>query len=397
MKSILPKIPLSPREPSRTPWGKRLALGGAFLASCIAVWMSAGFTRAHPPQPMAPAGLLTGNHDVSLAVDAPQWRMLKLGQVKEATMQLSDPVPARIKIDETRASKVGTPLPGRATVVAVELGQVVKAGEPLFSVASPDIAALRAERDKASVDLEVGRAQRSRITAMVDARAIPAKDQLQADQLLKQAELSLRLAESKLGSLKVSSRAGSEFTVVSPRSGIVVEKNILPSEQISSGGTLITIADLSVVWIVAELFEADAAGITAGTPVKITSPSLSGFSAETTVDMISSVVDPNRHTIPVRAKLPNAEGLLKPNTYAQMQFSVKAPAGAVEMPASALVSDGSHQYVYVEEAKGKFARREVAASSAHEGKVSVQRGLAIGETVAVEGALLLDNQVTLSP
>lgn len=396
MKSVLLKAPLSPHERARSPWGKRLALAGAVLVSCISVWMSAGFTREPPPHAPAPQGLTTGTHDVSIAADAPQWRMLKLGQVKEATTQLSDPVPARIRIDETRASKVGTPLAGRATVVSVELGQAVKVGDPLFSVASPEIATLRAERDKASVDLDVGRAQRSRITAMVDARAIPAKDQLQADQLLKQAELSLRLAESKLGSLKVSSRAENEFTIVSPRSGIVVEKNVLPSEQISSDGALITVADLSVVWIVAELFEADAAGITAGTPVKITSPSLSGFTAETTVDMISSVVDPTRHTIPVRAKLPNADGLLKPNIYAQMQFSVKAPPGAVEMPASALVSDGTHQYVYVEEAKGRFARREVAASSAHEGKVSVQRGLSVGETVAIEGALLLDNQISLS-
>ena len=160
----------------------------------------------------------------------------------------------------------------------------MKKGDPLFSVMSPDMASLRADRDKAAVDLEVSKAQLARITAMVEARAIPGKDKLEADQQLRQAQLSLHPADSKLASLKVSSRADNEYTVISPRDGIVVEKNVLPSEQLSPDAALITVADFSSVWIVAELFEADAAGIRAGTPVKVTSPSLSGFSAETTVE-----------------------------------------------------------------------------------------------------------------
>jgi cobalt-zinc-cadmium efflux system membrane fusion protein len=373
-----------------------MGLVGAVVLSCISIWVSAGFTREPPPRAPEPAGMRTGASDVSLAPDAPQWRALKLGPVRAAATHFSDPVPARVKIDEARASKVGTPLAGRATTVSVELGQSVKTGDPLFSVASADIATLRAERDKAAVDLEVSKAQLSRITAMVEARAIPAKDQLEASQQLKQVQLSLRAAQSKIASLKVSPRADNEFTLVSPRDGVVVEKNVLPSEQLNPEATLVTVADLSTVWIVAELFEADAAGITRGTPVKITSPSLPDFAAETTVGMISSVVDPLRHTVPVRVELPNPDGLLKPNIYAQMRFSVKPPEGAVEIASMALVSDGSHQYVYVEETKGKFVRREVAAGPAHEGKVFVTRGLVAGEAVVEEGALLLDNQISLS-
>ncbi len=373
-----------------------LALAGAIAATCISIWVSASFRRAPPARPAEARGLSTGEHDVTIAADAPQWHVLKLGQVKAASMHVSSPVPAHVKIDDTRASKLGTPLAGRATTVSVELGQSVKTGNPLFSVMSPDIAGLRAERDKATVDLDVAKAQLSRIKAMVEARAIPAKDQLEADQQLKQAQLSLHLAQSKIASLKVSPRADNEFTVISPRDGIVVEKNVLPSQQLTPDTVLMTVADLSTVWIVAELFEADAFGITTGTPVTISSPSLSGFSAQTTVEMISSVVDPVRHTIAVRAELANPEGLLKPNIYAQMRFSVKASEGDAEIPATALVSDGSHQYVYVEESKGRFVRREIAAGPAHDGIVTVARGLSAGETLVVEGALLLDNQISLS-
>ncbi len=381
------------RKPSRK---TVLAFAGAIAATCISIWVSASFKRAPPPRPSEPRGLSTGEHDVTIAADAPQWRVLKLDQVKAAGTHGSAPVAARVKIDDARASKVGTPLAGRATTVSVELGQAVKTGDPLFSVMSPDIAGLRAERDKAAVDLEVAKTQLSRIKAMVEARAIPAKDQLEADQQLKQAELSLHLAQAKIASLKVSPRTDNEFTVLSPRDGVVVEKNVLPSQQLTPDAVLMTVADLSTVWIVAELFEADAMGIASGTPVTITSPSLSGFSAQTTVEMVSSVVDPIRHTIAVRCELANPEGLLKPNIYAQMRFSVRATEGDVEIPATALVSDGSHQYVYVEESKGKFVRREIAGGPAHEGIVTVARGLSAGETLVAEGALLLDNQISLS-
>jgi multidrug efflux pump subunit AcrA (membrane-fusion protein) len=93
--------------------------------------------------------------------------------------------------------------------------------------------------------------------------------------------------------------------------------------------------------------------------------------------------------------LENAEGRLKPNIYAQMRFAITESAVAVEIPASALVSDGSHQYVYLERVPGQFVRREVAAGPAREGHVAVLHGLSPGEVVVEEGALLLDNQIML--
>jgi RND family efflux transporter MFP subunit len=231
---------------------------------------------------------------------------------------------------------------------------------------------------------------------MVEAHAIPAKDELEAGQQLRQAEVSLRLAQAKLGSLKVSSQRDNEFTVVSPRDGVVVEKNVLPSQQLSGDPALVAVADLDVVWVVAELFEADAVGIEQGTPVRVTSPSLPDFSVETQVEMVSAVVDPVRHTVPVRVRLDNKDGHLKPNIYAQMRFASAPNASAVEIAASALVSDGAHQYVYVEGSKGQFARREIAAGPAREGKVPVLHGLSPGDVVVEEGALLLDNQIALA-
>jgi hypothetical protein len=104
-----------------------------------------------------------------------------------------------------------------------------------------------------------------------------------------------------------------------------------------------------------------------------------------------------RHTVAVRVRLANPAGVLRPNVYARVRFETRAPAAAiVEIPASALVSDGERQYVYVETGPGRFARREVTTGAAHEGRVPVMRGLARGETVVEEGAILLDNQLALA-
>jgi RND family efflux transporter MFP subunit len=263
-------------------------------------------------------------------------------------------------------------------------------------VASPDIAGLRAEREKAAVDLDVTKASLERIKAMVNARALAAKDELEADQQFRQAQVALRLAQSKLASLKVSSRADNEFTVVSPRDGIVVEKNLLPAQQVSPEAGLVDVADLSQVWVVAELFEADAIGIKEGSLAKITSPSLPDLALEAKVTMVSSVVDPTRHTVPVRVRVDNDKRLLKPNIFAQMRFAVAPPEGSGEVKASALVSDGAKQYVYVQAEHGRFIRREVVAGSAREGKVPILSGLKPDEVVVEEGAILLDNQISLS-
>ncbi|MEO7329284.1 MAG: efflux RND transporter periplasmic adaptor subunit [Minicystis sp.] len=387
-------MPVNPGSPLRS--RKLLGIGGALVASALAILAASTFTREPPPPPPRAIGIQVGDDNVTLAADAPQWKVLQLGPVAEAKTHWSDPVPARVKIDEARASKVGTPLGGRVTQVFVELGQPVKTGDPLFSVASPDIAGLRAEREKATVDVQTTRSSLDRIRAMVSARALAQKDEIEADQQYRQAQVALHLAQSKLSSLKVSSRADNEFTVVSPRDGIVVEKSMLPAQQISSDSALVEVADLSQVWVVAELFEADAIGITVGTPAKITSPSIPDLAIEAKVEMVSSVVDPTRHTVPVRVRLDNDKRILRPNVFAQMRFAVEPTQGSGEIASSALVSDGAKQYVYVQTEHGRFTRREVVAGSVREGRVPVLSGLKPGEVVVESGAILLDNQIALS-
>jgi cobalt-zinc-cadmium efflux system membrane fusion protein len=361
----------------------------ALSLSALAVFAASRFERKPPPPEPPPGPVTASGSTVTIAKGAPQWDVIGLGEAVPATERWTDPVPGYVRVDETRAARVGAPLGGRVTQVFAELGQTVKVGAPLFSVSSPDLSAIRAERDRARVELEAAHRTYERVRAIVEARALPEKEEILAKEQLRQAELS---------SLKVASRGYGEFVVRSPREGRVAEKSVLPGQEIDAGaqGNLMMIADLSSVWVVADLFESDSAGVVPGTKTKITVPSLPGRSFEGAVETVSAVVDPERHSIPIRVRLDNRDGALRPNTFARIQFHTSAVPGSVEIAASALVTDGAKQYVYVRGEGGRFSRRAVTAEGSREGRVVVTEGLSPGDVVVERGALLLDNQMKLA-
>ncbi|HVU05635.1 MAG TPA: efflux RND transporter periplasmic adaptor subunit [Polyangiaceae bacterium] len=370
----------------------------AALLGVIAIFAASRFQRKPPPPPQESTNVAVTGSAIGISQGAPQWDVIRLGRAEAALEHWSDPVPAYVRVDETKAARVGAPLGGRVVKVFAELGQTVAVGTPLFSVASPDLAALRADEEHAKVDLAAARATYDRVHAIVQARALPEKEEIAAAQARSQAELAFTATSSRLSSLKVTTQGFGEFVVRSPRAGQVAEKSVLPGQEIDAGaqGNLMMIADLSTVWVVAELFESDSIGVRPGTKTRITVASLPGRTFDAAVETVSAVVDPDRHSIPVRVKLDNADGALKANTFARLQFFSAPPAGSVDVASSALVTDGATQYVYVRGADGKFSRRKVTAGAARDGRVLVTEGLTPGEIVVERGAILLDNQIQLA-
>ncbi|HEX7670640.1 MAG TPA: efflux RND transporter periplasmic adaptor subunit, partial [Polyangiaceae bacterium] len=235
---------------------RQLAGGGvAAVLGVLAILAAARFERKPPPPATVSTSVAVAGSAVSIANGAPQWDVIRLGRAEAATEHWTDPVPAYVRVDETRAERVGAPLGGRVGKVFAELGQSVSVGTPLFSVASPDLAALRADQEHAKVDLAASKATYERVHAIVEARALPEKEELQAAQALKQAELASTASASRLNSLKVTTQGYGEFVVHAARAGQVAEKSVLPGQEIDPGaqGNLMMIADLSSVWVVAEL------------------------------------------------------------------------------------------------------------------------------------------------
>jgi RND family efflux transporter MFP subunit len=399
--NVVTKTPVDAVDVPAPPQGagmKWLAVGVAAALGALAVYLAQSYTREPPPDALVTPGISVEHDRIILAQHAPQWRMLKVAAAQAAVARFTEPLPARIKIDERRANRVGVPLDGRISRVDVELGESVKTGQALFSVSSPTLAELGAERDKTALDMDVARTALERVKEMVAARALPAKEELAAAQQFKQAELAHQLVISKMEALRVSSATPNEYTVKAPREGVVVVKNVLYGQEVSkgSGDVLMVVADLSDVWVVAELLEADAVHVKHGTESEITSPSLPGFSVRGKVEMVSAVVDPDRHTIPIRVRLDNKGGELRPNMYARVRFLAQPVPGSVDVAANAVVTDGAHQFVYVQDGDDRFVRREVVAGTVSDGRVPVLKGISVGEKVVEDGALLLDNQLQLT-
>jgi RND family efflux transporter MFP subunit len=326
---------------------------------------------------------------------ASSWKAITVGQAVAARPRWTDPISARVVIDETRTSRIGSPLDGRVTSVNVQRGQTVTSGTPLFTVASADLAGLYADRDRAVVEQAAAKANLDRTQQLIDTDFAPAKDLLAARQQYDEATVAVRLAQSKLAALKVSSKGGGTFTVTAPRDGMVVERNVDLGQTVTGeAGGLVVIADLSSVWVVADLFEQDVGKLAIGDKAQVCVETVLDKCKwwDGVVDQVSKVIDPDRHTVPVRVRLDNRDGLFRPYSRAIGRFLDGSPP-PVEVPAAAVLSDGEHSYVYIPRDAGGFARKDVVAGSPREDWTPIYDGLAVGDRVVTGGATLLDNQI----
>ena len=222
--TVAPERPaISPSPPVSPPSSKRRIAAGLIAAGILgaaAIFSAFQFQRPTPVEPPHAEGLTVesgpNGHTVTVRAGAPHWKVLKLACVEKAGPGWTDPVPGRVKIDDRLASKIGVTLNGRVSKVFVDLGQRVKQGDPLFAVASPDFAELRAQKEKTDVDLQAAQTVMERVKAMVESQALPAKEELLAMQQLKQAEVAQKLAVAKLEAQHMHGGAGessNEFVV----------------------------------------------------------------------------------------------------------------------------------------------------------------------------------------
>lgn len=362
------------------------------IVGVASILLAHSYRRPDPPSQPAAPGMQVGSNSVTLSATAAAWSVVKLGAPSPAEPHWSDSIPARIVFDEARTSRLGSPLAGRVTAVAVERGQRVASGAVLFTVSSPGLAELRSELAKTTGQRATVHTNFDRVQALVDAGSLPAKELVTAKQEVAEAELAVKLAEQKLASLRVTGGGESSFTVTAPRAGVVVEKTLSTGQLVDpSNGSLVAIADLSDVWVVADLFESDAGPLAPGTKAKV---AIGNVEREATIEQVSAVVDPDRHTVPVRLRLANPDGALRPNSYATIRF-FDPTAVAVALPPAAIMSDGAQSYVYRREPTGELKRRNITVGSASAGKVPVIAGLTATDQVVLSGAILLDNQIQL--
>lgn len=330
-------------------------------------------------------------------------KTLKVAAVTTSPFSEMLRVAGRIDFDEQRVSRIGASVTGRVTDLYAILGQEVKAGQVLARLHSSELGAAQMAFLKAEAqnELQARNAERARQLFAADVIGRAELQRRQSEYAIAAAEMrayrdQLRVLGMSVAAVSALAKSGSIDSyspVFSSISGTVVERNVAQGQVVQPADALYTVADLSRVWVVAEVPEQQAAQVAEGQNVDIEVPSLVNSNGRITGKLIyvGRTVNPQSRTVLVRTELENKEGRLKPAMLASMLIAGK-PVDTLVVPGSAVVRDGNDEQVYVETAPGQYRLTKVKLGSESDGMRVVQGGIKSGDRVVVEGAFHLDNE-----
>ncbi|HWR09671.1 efflux RND transporter periplasmic adaptor subunit [Sporomusa sp.] len=204
----------------------------------------------------------------------------------------------------------------------------------------------------------------------------------------------LNVPDSDIAHLEHTRQPKDHMTIYAQFGGTVLEKQLLPGAFIMPGDKLYSLSDLSSVWLYADIYEKDIAGITPGQAVVVTSGAYPGQTFTGNVTFINPVLDDATRTVKVRVAMANPGGKLKPNMF--VNANVQIPLGdSLVIPESGLLDTGSRKIVFVAQSEDTFVKREVVAGQQADGYVQILSGLQPGETVVTAATFLIDSQTKL--
>jgi Cu(I)/Ag(I) efflux system membrane fusion protein len=391
----------SPRA-GRHPGRRVLIAGGAVLAALVllVILLRDGARDASDPAPARTAEADTAagmagmpgmamSSDGSVLLSADQIREfgITFGTVEARTLTTEVRTAGTVAADETRIAQVTPKFGGFVERLHVDFtGQSVRRGQPLLEIYSPELVAAQQEL------LVAARLQRTVGESSVPGVPAPATD------LVAAARQRLRLwdvSDAQIDQVLRSGRVRRTVTLFSPASGVVVEKPVVRGQAVQAGQALYTIADLSRVWVLAELREADAGAVREGSSATVELAAFPGRPLAGTISYVQPVLQPEARTLAARISLPNPDGRIKPGMYATVRLSAPART-ALTVPASALVRTGERTLVFVDLGGGRLAPQDVETGRIAGEHAEVLSGLEPGQRVVTSAQFLLDSESNLA-
>jgi RND family efflux transporter MFP subunit len=311
-------------------------------------------------------------------------------------------VTGTVQANTYRTTPVVSLVGGVVRRVNAELGQSVRQGQTMAVVFSDDLAMAQSRYLSAVADLEEHHKHHSRTMKLVEIGAASREEVEQATTKLRTAEsevasqrqrlLLLGLPAQRIDQLKTSSQITSEVSLPAPVSGTVISRSANPGEVIAADKELMRVADLSSVWVIAQVYEKDLGKIRIGSGTSITSDAYPGRVFRGRVSYVDPVIDQATRTAQVRVELANPEQLLKLGMFVNVVFATigGSEATAPVIPRTAVQNVNNQQVVFVATKESNiFAMRPVRLGSEANGFFSVLEGLSVGDHVVTEGSFLL--------
>lgn len=299
-------------------------------------------------------------------------------------------VTAVIRANQDRFAHVAPRVLGRIVDVDANLGDTVKAGQTLAALDSIELGEARSSYLQAVSEAAVAQAGFERAKRLQAENIIPEKEFLRARAEQEKAQASSRAAADKLRMLGVDpgKLSGSVFSMIAPFAGTIIEKKAVLGELAPPDQYLFTIADLSVLWIEANLFEKDLAKVALGAQASVTVSAYPDDVFKGRLTYISSVMDKDSRTVKARVEVPNPDGRLKPEMFATAAIHTGSNAKALMVPADAVLLVQGQPTVFVADENG-FEPRPVELGERAQGRVVIRSGAEAGESVVVSGGYAL--------
>jgi RND family efflux transporter MFP subunit len=334
--------------------------------------------------------------EVSLTPDAMGRAGIKTAVVQRRAMAASITVPGTVAPNAYRETKATALVGGIVRNVDVELGTHISRGQPLAILVSTDLAdaqmkylsaraMVAAEHQKLTRTeklVALGAASRQELEEISAVHAARETESAAARQRL----LLLGLSSQQVAALRTADEIVSEVTVPAPGTGTVTARAVNSGQVVSAGQELFVIADLSTVWIIADLYEQDFATIRVGSAATVTVPAMPPVRGR--VAYIDPRVDPAARTAKVRVEVANAMGALRLGMFVSVSFTAAATTPGAVVPRAAVQAVGDRSVVYVaaEGEEGRFVERTVKLGATVEDSVQVLEGLDSGERIVIEGS-----------
>lgn len=326
---------------------------------------------------------------------------LKIGAPHLTDVRGTLQVSGRVETDASRIARVGSPVAGRILKLNAFEGETVRAGTVLATLHSTNLSDTQMSLIKAYSDQTLAEAATKRAEQLVAADVIGRAEleRRRAEVVQASAEVSsyetqlrgLGMTAGQMRSLQSTRKLSADYPIVTPRGGTVLERKVTVGQVVQPADPAYTIADLSSVWVVANVPEEEAAMLHKGLEVSVRIPARPEQAIHGTLSYVAPTVDPATRTVEVRMDLPNRQGLFKPDELASVTFNGHTER-KLTIPQTAIVREENKDYIFVQTAANRFLLREVELGDESNDERVVVGGVNASELIVLDGAFHLNNQ-----
>ena len=380
-------------------FGLALVATGAVL---VGVWFIFKPSKVSPPDAQAATGVqahaeISGK--IRFVSGAAQLAMIQTQILPLSAVPIADQLSARVAYNEDVTARIGVSFSGRIVELKAAPGDVVKAGQVLAVIDSPDFGAAFADLNKARSDEKRKQLSVKRAKDLVPGEAISTRDWevIQAEYAQAQAETARaeqRIKNLNPYALKIN---GQQVLLASPMDGVVTERTATPALEVSPSlsAPLFVITNPKQLWLSVDLPESLLSKVKLGSEVAVQTDAYPDQSFTSKIIQLGQTINPNTRRATLLARIENPDGKLLPEMFVKASV-LQASGQGVRVPNQALIIRGLYTYVFVETAPGEFTLRQVKPITRGVDSSYIGEGLIGGERVVIKGALMLEAEFLAS-